>query len=77
MTLLSMNAGTTDRVARVLSGALIIGAGFGVGEIPGCVLGNIGLISLITGLVGWCPLYAIFKMDTCNLSQKGPRPANL
>ncbi len=72
---INLNAGTTDRIARSVSGALIIAAGFGVGEIPGCALGIIGLISLITGLVGWCPLYAIFKIDTCNLSKKGTRPA--
>jgi hypothetical protein len=30
----------------------------------GLALMVIGLIPLLTGLVGWCPLYALFKFGT-------------
>lgn len=25
----------------------------------------VGIIPLVTGLIGWCPLYAIFGFSTC------------
>ena len=30
----------------------------------GTFLGLFGFVPLITGLVGWCPLYAIFRFRT-------------
>jgi len=33
----------------------------------GIVLGVIGLVPLITGLTGWCPLYSVFKISTCKI----------
>ena len=30
----------------------------------GTFLGVFGFVPLITGLVGWCPLYAIFRFRT-------------
>jgi hypothetical protein len=26
----------------------------------------IGLVPLATGMAGWCPLYALFKINTCS-----------
>jgi hypothetical protein len=62
---MTCNLGTTDRILRVLSGALLIGVGFYLAGNVGIVLGVIGLIPLLTGLVGVCPAYTLFKIDTC------------
>ncbi|MBU0581073.1 MAG: DUF2892 domain-containing protein [Candidatus Margulisbacteria bacterium] len=55
------NEGNLDRVIRVILGVVIIG----VGSYYQSWLGFIGLIPLITGLIGYCPLYSIFGIKTC------------
>jgi hypothetical protein len=59
------NVGTIDRVLRVVVGIALVVVGFGVLEgTAGIVVGVIGLIPLATGLIGWCPLYSLFKLRT-------------
>lgn len=59
------NEGTVDRAVRVALGIVLLIVGFAViGGTAGTVVGIIGLIPLLTGLVGWCPLYSVFKIDT-------------
>lgn len=58
---LSTNEGHTDRVLRVIVGGIILALGVTYGS----WWGLIGLIPLVTGLVGFCPLYALFGIDTC------------
>ena len=67
---LAMNEGNTDRFMRVVLGSILIAGGLHVWGVTGCIMGIIGLIPLISGLAGWCPLYAIFKIDTCKLSKQ-------
>lgn len=59
--------GNTDKIIR-----LIIAAGFVILYFSGAVTGTIGIVLLIlagvfvlTSLVSFCPLYALFGMDTC------------
>lgn len=56
------NEGTIDRVLRVVAGLGILSLAF-VG--PQSPLGYVGLVPLATGLIGFCPLYAIFGINTC------------
>lgn len=57
------NIGKIDRIIRVVIGVLVIVWGL----MNNSWLGAIGLIPLVTALVGWCPLYAIFGINTgCN-----------
>lgn len=62
----TVNEGTIDRVLRVIVGlGLIVLA---LGYIPGMAatpLGWIGVVPLVTGLIGWCPAYSIFGISTC------------
>lgn len=58
------NEGFFDRATR-----LVVGAGtlslLAVGPLPGWGLaGLVGLISLVTGLVGFCPTYVLLGIDT-------------
>ena len=56
------NEGNLDSALRVIAGAGILSLAF-VG--PQTVWGYVGLVPLITGLVGYCPLYAMLGLSTC------------
>lgn len=58
------NAGKVDRVVRVILGLVLLSLIF-VG--PQSMWGLVGLIPLITGLMGFCPLYKIVGLSTCPL----------
>ena len=60
-----MNEAGWDRIARVAVGVALVVVGFvSVGGTTGTVLGIGGLIPLVTGLVGYCPLYALLHVRT-------------
>ena len=54
--------GGIDKIVRIVAGAGLIGATV-AGLLP--VWGYIGIVPLATGLMGWCPAYSIFGMNTC------------
>ena len=56
------NEGTIDRGIRVVAGLALISLVF-VG--PQTLWGWIGLVPLLTGLVGWCPGYTLLGVSTC------------
>lgn len=56
------NEGTIDRVLRVALGLVLLSLVF-VG--PQTAWGWIGIVPLVTGLVGYCPLYALLGIRTC------------
>ena len=58
--------GKTDRVVRIILG-IVIGA---LGIYFNSWWGLIGLIPLLTALVGVCPLYMPFKISTRSLKDK-------
>jgi len=58
------NEGTIDRVLRVIVGLALISIVF-VG--PQTPWGWVGLVPLLTGLVGTCPLYTVLGIRTCKL----------
>lgn len=60
------NVGGIDRVARIVIGiALIAFALFGPAELAWKWIGWIGVVPLVTGLIGWCPAYMPFGIKTC------------
>lgn len=61
-----VNEAGWDRILRVVLGIVLLYLGWG-GVVTGgwgTALKVIGFIPLITGLVGWCPLYSIFRFRT-------------
>ena len=61
------NMGTTDRIIRILFAAV-----FAYLYFAGIVTGTVGLILVILGgvfvltsLIGFCPLYTAFGLNTC------------
>ena len=63
----NQNEGSMDRCARSVLGLALIAGGMTVAGNWGIVLGVVGLVPLITGLTGWCPLYSVFKINTCKI----------
>ncbi len=62
---MSKNEGTIDRVVRVIIGLAMLYIGFFVMTGTwGIVVGVLGFIPLITGAIGFCPLYSPFKIST-------------
>ena len=59
---MKMNVGAADRIVRVVAGlALVALAALGmIGW-----WGWLGVVPLATGLVGWCPPYALLGISTC------------
>jgi len=60
------NEGAVDRIIRVVAGLAIVSLVF-VG--PQTPWGWLGLVPLLTGLVGFCPAYALFGFSTCRAKQ--------
>lgn len=60
--LLPQNMGVADRALRILAGLGLLSLVF-VG--PQTIWGWIGVIPLVTGLAGTCPLYTVFGFSTC------------
>jgi hypothetical protein len=63
---MKINEGTIDRTLRVVAGLVLIGLA-ATGTIG--VWGWIGVLPLLTGIIGFCPGYAIFGMSTCPMKK--------
>ena len=55
------NEGKVDRTLRIILGVALVSLVF-VG--PETTWGWVGLLPLITGLVGYCPAYTVFGINT-------------
>jgi uncharacterized membrane protein HdeD (DUF308 family) len=69
--MLKQNESSTDRIIRVVIGivALLAGAFWLTGPIQTAAY-VIGVIALITGVIGFCALYAIFGISTNQVKNK-------
>lgn len=56
------NEGGLDRLVRIVAGLGVLALVF-VG--PKTPLGWLGLVPLVTGLVGFCPAYRLLGINTC------------
>ena len=61
---MNVNEAGIDRIIRVIIGLIILALWF-VFQGNAKYFALIGLIPLITAILGWCPLYSIFGMNTC------------
>jgi len=60
------NEGLIDRLVRIMLGAVLLALAF-VG--PQTPWGLIGVVPLVTGLVGFCPLYRLVGINTCRTAR--------
>ena len=63
----SVNESTLDRVVRVGIGVALLSLVF-MG--PHTLWGLVGLVPLLTGIVGVCPLYRLLGVSTCPASSR-------
>jgi len=68
--ILPKNEHTIDRAIRVLIGAGLLAIVF-VG--PQTPWGWLGVVPLLTGLIGSCPLYTLFGIGTCSVKTDHPQ----
>ncbi len=63
---MKVNESMVDRVVRGLVGLVLLALYFSntVTGTLGIVLVIVGAVALLTGLVGFCPLYSVFKFRT-------------
>ncbi len=63
---MTTNVGNIDRILRIIVGIALIA--WALGYLPGIApsqWGWIGLVPLLTAIVGYCPAYSILGMSTC------------
>lgn len=65
------NLGGIDRTVRIIAGLGVIGAGLFFQS----WWGAIGLVLLLTALIGWCPPYAMLGLNSCKIKDQ-PNPDN-
>jgi hypothetical protein len=59
------NVGSTDRLVRyILAVVFLIIAFFGSSGIWAWVFGLLGVILLVTATLNFCPIWAVFKINT-------------
>ncbi len=64
------NEGTIDRALRVAVGvALIVWFFVDQGQGFWHYAKLIGVVPILTGLVGWCPLYSLLGVSTCPMKK--------
>lgn len=64
---MKQNIHQKERIARIIVGLILVSLAF-VG--PANLWFLLGLVPLLTGLVGWCPPYALLGINTCKMGQK-------
>lgn len=60
------NVGSADKIVRIILGFGLLSLLF-LQEAPMKYLGLIGIVPLLTSLMGWCPLYTLLGMNTCRV----------
>ncbi len=58
--------GSQDRLSRIVAGIILLG----FTAITGNAVGWLGIIPLVTGIVGWCPIYGPLGIDTCHTGEE-------
>ena len=61
------NLGGIDRILRLILGVALIAA-----TLTGAIglWGWIGVVPLVTGAAGWCPLYRLLGISSCSVSPR-------
>ena len=64
--MLTKNVGTADRIIRIVVGLVLIGVFFTSSMTGWSWLLLIGIVPLVTGLMGTCPAYTLLGTSTCS-----------
>lgn len=63
---MNKNVGGLDRTIRIVAGVALIAAA-ATSTIG--AWGYVGVVPLLTGLMGWCPPYKLLGFSTCSVKQ--------
>jgi len=61
-----MNVGNIDRAVRIIAGLALVGLAYT--QTLG-VWAWIGVIPLVTGIIGWCPAYKLVGINTSGMKK--------
>lgn len=64
---MTQNIGSIDRLIRLVVGIGLLSLVF-VG--PQTLWGLVGIVPLVTALIGWCPPYALLGINTCSTGRR-------
>lgn len=64
---MQINEGTVDRTVRIIAGIALIGLAY-TGTVG--AWGYVGVVPLLTGAVGMCPLYSLLGINTCPMKRR-------
>jgi uncharacterized membrane protein YfcA len=64
---MTKNVGDIDRAMRITVGLALIAAA-ATGTVG--VWGFVGVVPVLTGLMGWCPPYALLGFNSCTVRNK-------
>jgi len=67
MNLLKNNVGKIDRIIRIVVGIILVGNVFYALQHP---IGWLGVILIVTGIAGICPLYSMLGINTRSAAEK-------
>lgn len=69
---MNRNVGNADRIVRIVLAALALawGLSLGAGTAGGLAVLTVSAILLVTGLVGFCPLYRILGISTAEKAHR-------
>ncbi|HRW19193.1 MAG TPA: DUF2892 domain-containing protein [Dermatophilaceae bacterium] len=68
---MTTNVGSTDKIARIV--VAVVAAALALFVVKGTlaiVLWVVAAIMLLTGLVGFCPIYRLFGINTCKVPSR-------
>ena len=60
------NEGAVDRIVRIVAGLAILSLVFLGPQTP---WGWIGIVPIVTGALGSCPVYSLFGINTCGVKR--------
>lgn len=63
---MTKNEGGIDRTLRIVAGLALVAAA-ATGTVG--VWGYVGVVPLLTGLMGWCPAYSLLGFNTCPMKK--------
>lgn len=67
--MLKTNEGTIDRALRIIVGVVLLAMFFLYPDASWRYWTLIGIVPLLTGLIGSCPLYSILGVSTCPMKK--------
>jgi hypothetical protein len=70
--MMKLNLGKFDRWLRILVGAFVLSLGFWG---PRTAWSWLGLVLLVTGTIGHCPIYTLLGLRTC--PREGSHPGGI